>query len=139
MLPNSSTASSLKPRSIFCASSTRNVEHPADPGDALIVERMTRKRLGKMSPANAAAWKKKSMDAIMEATSENERESIEKYMNKPPSSCGGAGPSGTTSPATDDKPKKKKVKRTPDTPEGVTPSQRNGAPGYAILAYSPWV
>ena len=44
MLPNSSTGKRLQPRSVFTASSSRTISSPADPGDAPIVERMTRKR-----------------------------------------------------------------------------------------------
>ena len=78
MLPNSSTGKRLQPRSVFTASSSRTISSPADPGDAPIVERMTRKRLSKLSPANAAAWKQSSIDAIMEAAEVNDKDSIKK-------------------------------------------------------------
>ena len=138
MLPNSRTAKQLKPRQVFVASHSRTVESPDDPADAPIVERMTRKRLSKMSPANAQAWKKESMDAIMAATEINERETIEKYMNKKPKDEGSSSttPSTTNNTATE---KEKAAKNKVATPKGLTPSRRDGAPGRAILAYSPWV
>ena len=130
MLPNSSTGKRLQPRSVFTASSSRTIPSAADPGDAPIVERMTRKRLGKLSPANAAAWKQTSIDAIMEAAEVNDKDSIKKYMNK---RADVAGPSGTSS--MDKSEKKIKAEATP-----VTPSKRNGTTSdHAILAYSPWV
>ena len=127
MLPNLSTGKRLQPRSVFTASSSRTISSPADPGDAPIVERMTRKRLSKLSPANAAAWKQSSIDAIMEAAEVNDKDSIKKYMNK---RADVAGPSGTSSTNKSEK----KVKAE------VTPSKRNGMTAdHAILAYSPWV
>ena len=127
MLPNASTGKRLQPRSVFTASSSRTISSPADPGDAPIVERMTRKRLSKLSPANAAAWKQSSIDAIMEAAEVNDKDSIKKYMNK---RADVAGPSGTSSTNKSEK----KVKAE------VTPSKRNGMTAdHAILAYSPWV
>ena len=139
MLPNASSGKRLAPRQVFVVSHGRSVESPDDPDDAPIVAPMTRKRLGKMSPANAQAWKKQSMDAIMAATEINERETIEKYMNKKPKDKGSA----STTPSTANNTAKAKVKTTAKdkvaTPEGLTPSQRDGAPGRAILCYSPWV
>ena len=89
-----------------------------------------RKRLGKLSPANAAAWKQTSIDAIMEAAEVNDKDSIKKYMNK---RADVAGPSGTSS--MDKSEKKIKAEVTP-----VTPSKRNGMTAdHDILAYSPWV
>jgi hypothetical protein len=108
MLPNSSTGKRLQPRSVFTASSSRTISSPADPGDAPIVERMTRKRLSKLSPANAAAWKQSSIDAIMEAAEVNDKDSIKKYMNK---RADVAGPSGTSS--TNKSEKKVKAEVTP--------------------------
>ena len=47
-----------------------------------------------------------------------------------------------TTPSTANNTVKAKVKTTAKdkvaTPEGLTPSQRDGAPGRAILCYSPW-
>ena len=63
MLPNSNT----NKRTIHISASRshkRNIAAPANPDDQPIVERMTRKRLaalGKLSPANAAAWKQESI------------------------------------------------------------------------------
>ena len=125
MLPNSSTGKRLQPRSVFTASSSRTISSPADPGDAPIVERMTRKRLSKLSPANAAAWKQSSIDAIMEAAEVNDKDSIKKYMNK---RADVAGPSGTSSTNKSEK----KVKAE------VTPSKRNGMTAdHAILCLQP--
>ena len=130
-MPNSQSSSKhLKPRQIFYVSSSRIIPHSNDPDDDPIVSRMTRNRLRNMSPANAKAWAKQSMDSIQSATKVNEQQSIMTFMKR---DSPAAGPSGATAPVA------KKVKRTPDTPPGVTPSQRNGEPGKAILAFSPWV
>ena len=76
------------------------------------------------------------MDALMAATEINERESIEKYMNKKPKDEG----SSSTTPSTANNTATEKVKAAKvATPKGLTPSQRDGAGGRAILAYSPWV
>ena len=140
MLPNSDTAKRLQPRKVFRGSHEVTIPSPEDPSDAPIVERMTRKRLSKMSPANARAWAEQSLMAIQSASATNEQESILKFMKRPTNDVGpssdDAGPS--SSPVTGIK-KRKKIKRTPDTPPGVTPSKRDGAPGRALLCYSPWV
>ena len=111
MLPNANSGKRLAPRQVFVVSHGRSVESPDDPDDAPIVAPMTRKRLGKMSPANAQAWKKQSMDAIMAATEINERETIEKYMNKKPKDEGSSSttPSTTNNTATE---KKRRPRRT---------------------------
>ena len=67
-----------------------------------------------------------SIAAIKDATAVNEQESILKFMERRPSEAGPSGSSPTTEG--DNKPRKK-MKRTQDTPPGVTPSQRDGAPG----------
>jgi hypothetical protein len=129
----------LLPRAILVASHTRMVPGHEDADDDPIVQPMTRTRLRGMSPANQEKFKVESMEAILAACSHVEASGIKKYFNRAPTSAG-AGPSGVT-PATgnDDAKATKKAKKTPDTPDGLTPSQRDGAPGRAILAYSPWV
>ena len=129
-------ARNLRPRQIFVASHSRLIDNADDHGDEPIVEKMTRNRLAKLSPANATQWAKQSIAAIKDATAVNEQESILKFMERRPSEAGPSGSSPTTEG--DNKPRKK-MKRTQDTPPGVTPSQRDGAPGKAILAFSPWV
>ena len=127
-------------RVVQVASYARTIDSPEDPGDAPIVERMTRKRLGKLSRERAQAWVEDSIKAIKNAAPAKDQESILKYMMATPP---GATRPSDSSPATDagdaSSPKKKAKKKTPETPECVTPSQRDGAPGRAILAYSPWV
>lgn len=127
MLPNSNTNHHLRPRQIFYVSHARVVNHPPDVGDAPIVERMTRNRLANLSPANAASWKQASMDAILEATEVNERQSITNYFN---SHASASSASSSSAASADNVP----------AHDAVTPSKRDGHDAqHAIEAYSPWV
>ena len=90
-------------RVVQVASYARTIDSPEDPGDAPIVERMTRKRLGKLSRERAQAWVEDSIKAIKNAAPAKDQESILKYITatppgaKPGDRCVGAidNPSAT--------------------------------------------
>ena len=116
------------------SSHTRRINKPADPKHDPVVERMTRGRLEKMSPAQAFAWKTSAFKKIKEVTpNDSELLDLLKYFNRTfdPVKPGPSNSDATTSF------KKKQTKYSPTTPPGVTPSKRDGVTA-SILCYSPW-
>ena len=95
------------------------------------------------TPAQVDQWKAEAMNKILALTDTAGQEDIVKYFNAAPSPRNsGAGPSGippsSKPPATSPgRGNGKQVKRSPMTPDGVTPSKRDGKIA-AILCYSPW-
>ena len=105
---------------------------------------MTRSRLAKMTVEEEEEWKTESVNAILSlAPRKNDQASILKFLNTPAASE--AGPSSrrhtheapsplktvTTSPLKQYGPKK----YSPTTPEGLSPSKRDGK----IAAYMTWM
>ena len=145
MLPNSKTSS--RTRTIHVAagrSHKRTINSPADPNDQPIVERMTRSRLRTMTVEQEEEWKTEAVNAILTMTPrKSDQASILTFLNKQPASE--AGPSDLSrhtheapSPLKTS-PKKKKYgpkNWQPKTPEGLTPSKRDGK-NAAIICWTP--
>ena len=147
MLPNSKTTSHTRTIRVAAGRShKRTINAPADPNEQPIVERMTRSRLDKMTAEEEEEWKTESVNAILGMTPrKSDQEGILKFLNKP--SAGEAGPSDLSrhtheapSPLKPLKtsPKKKYGPKNwqPKTPEGLTPSKRNGK-NAAIITWTP--
>ena len=126
----------------------RTIDAPTDKLALPIVERMTRSRLAKMTVEEEEEWKTESVNAILSlAPRKNDQASILKFLNTPAASEAGPSSRGssrgrhtheapsplktvTTSPLKQYGPKK----YSPTTPEGLSPSKRDGK----IAAYMTW-
>ena len=129
----------------------RTIDGPANRDKAPVVERVTRGQVKHMDPEVLEEWKRKSINNILDVetagakspgkgkgATPTQKDSIMKFLNKRP-----VGPSSEAGPSsagavTAGSPKKgKKQKKSPTTPEGMTPSKRDGKVA-AYLAFSPW-
>ena len=132
----------------------RTIDGPANRDKAPVVERVTRGQVKHMDPEVLEEWKRKSINNILDvetagakspgkgkAATPTQKDSILKLFDKRPAAAVGpsseAGPSSAGAVTAGSPKKGKKQKKSPTTPEGMTPSKRDGKVA-AFLAFSPW-
>lgn len=125
----------------------RTIDEPS--GDQIITEKMTRERVKKLPHWMQIQWKKETLQKVLEfMPGESEQASMTDFFNRSPSTTprrvhdAQPGPSSDLPPthvAGDGSPAKKKKKKCvpPVTPEGLTPSRRDGK-NASIYAFSPY-
>ena len=118
----------------------RTIKVPGVPDDQPIVERVTRGRFKKLTPAMQEEWIKASMKTLQELLPTADPGGIEKFFSPKkgsspaaaPAAAGEAGPSDLGSPAAGAKQGKKEQPRGKDaglpekTPSGLLDSERDG-------------
>ena len=118
----------------------RTIKVPGVPADQPIVERVTRGRFEKLTPAMQEEWIKASMKTLQELLPTADPDGIEKFFSPKkgsspaaaPAAAGEAGPSDLGSAAAGTKQGEKKRSRTakklgfPKTPPGLLDSERDG-------------
>ena len=108
-----------------------------------ITDKMTRKRLEAMPYAMQMKWKEEALQKILEFSPvKSDQESIRTFLNSEQVESGVAVPSSDALPARERQPPlspaKKSKKNSPTTPEGVTPSKRDGKNAALLDACSPY-